>query len=186
MEKPRLAAGWLWKASRNSRREKRCYLEEKWAWCLKPFSYHGWVESPDSIKKPPLDVLVVLPNVCSHFIVQIGLVFSTSWEVSVSKIQSYQQSPISDFVNLIIWNLEVGKPSSVIFKHCKLDMGHGKEKGEQVGGVQKGQREEKGRTGANPELDTQECCERGLLHWFEWAHYVNQRLGVQDDAHRGG
>lgn len=61
----------------------------------------------------------------------------------------------------------MGKPSSVIFKHCKLDMSHGKEKGEQVGGVQKGQREEKGRTRANPELDTQECWERGLLHWIE-------------------
>ena len=48
-----------------------------------------------------------------------------------------------------------------------IDMGHGKEKGEQVGGVQKGQREEKGRTRANPELDTQECWERGLLHWVE-------------------
>lgn len=46
-------------------------------------------------------------------------------------------------------------------------MGYGKEKGEQVGGVQKGQREEKGRTRANPELDTQECWERGLLHWVE-------------------
>lgn len=64
-------------------------------------------------------------------------------------------------------------------------MGYGKEKGEQMGGVQKGQREEKGRTRANPELDTQECWERGLLHWVEWAHYINQRLGVKGDARRG-
>ena len=64
-------------------------------------------------------------------------------------------------------------------------MGHGKEKGEQVGGVQKGQREEKGRTRANPELDTQECWERGLLQWVEWAHDINQRLGVQGDVRRG-
>ena len=40
---------------------------------------------------------LVLPDVCGPFLVQIGLVFSTSWEVSVSKIQSYQQGPISDF-----------------------------------------------------------------------------------------
>lgn len=52
-----------------------------------------------------------------------------------------------------------------VFRHCKLDLGHGKEKWEQVGGVQEGQREEKARTRTNPGLDTQECWERGLLHW---------------------
>lgn len=86
MEKLRLGAGRLWKASRNSRREKRCHLEVS---LMSEAIFTSWVSrKPDSIKKPAVGGFyqetptsrgcLVLPDVCGPFIVQIGLVFSTS------------------------------------------------------------------------------------------------------------
>lgn len=65
MEKLRLGAGLLWKASRNSRREKRCQLEVS---LMSEAIFIPWVSrKPDSIKKPALGVL------CSQMSVVLSL-----------------------------------------------------------------------------------------------------------------